>query len=134
MSALQLYVKKYKSDENKYCVCHICKEVSVSSLLCLKCKHAVCSECLVQMYTEECPICRIKLDGPLIKPNVINAIRSNQTKYNILSSERDQAAALYLQLYQHHVNTQDLYTAISYLDNPFDIFEYNPYNLSNIFK
>ncbi len=57
-------IKPVQKEEKETCC--ICLETEVVKSQWLKCQHSVCKSCLDQMVQDKCPLCRRKLEGPLI--------------------------------------------------------------------
>lgn len=58
--------------------CSICLESNVPHDESLNCGHCVCRECLSQMRTDQCPVCRRMLKGVTVTDEIIHKINDKQ--------------------------------------------------------
>ena len=80
--------------------CCICMDEEVPGGELLACQHPVCVPCLRQLTKDECPMCRAKLAGPTVTPDILQRTE--------LGKEQDRIAAM----------NADLLVALALAENP----------------
>ena len=60
-----------ESDDLSCCICY----EEVTSREVLRCRHPICIICSESLSKPECPVCRRRLEGPSVTPNVLSMIQ-----------------------------------------------------------
>lgn len=77
--------------------CCICMDEKVPGGNLLACKHAVCIPCLKQLTKAECPVCRAKLAGPTVTPDILQRTGQRETQDRLAEENANLLVALALQ-------------------------------------
>jgi hypothetical protein len=77
--------------------CCVCYDEEIPTTKLLGCKHPLCGECISQLQTPECPMCKKFIEGPLVTDEMLINILQRQEQARMDEETANYLAGLYLE-------------------------------------
>ncbi len=77
--------------------CCVCYDQEIPTTNLLGCKHPLCGECIGQLRTPECPMCKQFIEGPLVTDEMLINILQRQDQARMDEETANYLAGLYLE-------------------------------------
>jgi len=77
--------------------CCVCYDEEIPTTKLLGCKHPLCGECIGQLQTPECPMCKKFIEGPLVTDEMLINILQRQEQARMDEETANYLAGLYLE-------------------------------------
>ena len=123
----QLFVKNKIKNKPE---CRICMSSWTSSMLSC-CNQPICKSCTRKLESLQCPFCRCTMND--LPKDVIAIIKNKVDKTKELALAKDTVTSIYLSAYPR-VNVNLIYSALTYLENPWILLDMRPKEITNLLK